>query len=624
VTAERTDSVIAAHPRTAGRAVTPSANGFLLSAECRARIEAERQHYPQSRSALLAALHLAQAEYGYLPRPVIDEVAKLLDVLPIQVLEVVSFYPLFHAEPVGRCHIQVCANIACALAGARQLVRHLESTLGVQVGEVTADGRFSIGEVECLGSCGTAPVVQMNTQPYMERASIAQLDELLRRPDPVTVEPEAPGVSMVPEGIEGYLLPPNGTSRCAIDDYLTAGGYQSAQKAWREMEPEQIAELVKSSGLRGRGGAGFVTGVKWTFMPKESPKPSYLAVNADESEPATFKDRQILERNPHQFLEGVLIAGRAIRAVAAYVYLRGEYTTPYRRLMEALTQAYGRGYLGDNAMGSGRPFDIYIQRGAGAYICGEETGMLESMEGKKGQPRKRPPYPAGWGLWGCPTTVNNVETLSHVPAILRNGVDWFKRIGTEKSTGNTLFGISGHVRRPGVYELPLGTPLRDIIEKYAGGVSTGRPIKAIIPGGVSMPVLSGEQIDVRMDHESLQKVGTLLGTGGIVVLDDSACVVRAAAVIARFYRHESCGQCTQCREGTAFLYKLIKGIDEGRGRPEDLDTIASVCGHMDGQTICALSDGAAWAAGGFLKRFRADFERHVTEKKCPFPDSFEI
>jgi NADH-quinone oxidoreductase subunit F len=429
---------------------------------------------------------------------------------------------------------------------------------------------------------------------------------------------------MIPDGVEGYLLPPNGQSRRSIDEYIAVGGYQAAQKAWREMTPEDIAEVVKSSGLRGRGGAGFVTGMKWTFMPKDSPKPSYLAVNGDESEPATFKDRQILERNPHQFLDGVLVAGRAIRGRAAYIYLRGEYTTAYRILMDAITQAYERGFFGDNIMGTGQSFDVYVTRGAGAYICGEETGMLESIEGKKGQPRKRPPYPAGSGLWACPTTVNNVETMTHVPLIIQRGAEWFKQRGTEKSTGNTLFGISGHVRRPGVYELPLGVPLQEIIEKHAGGVSTGRPIKAIIPGGVSMPVLTAESIGVRMDHDSLQKAGTLLGTGGVVVMDDTTCPVRAATVIARFFRHETCGQCTQCREGTAFIYKLLTRIDHGDGTLEDLDTIASICGFMEGQTICALSDAAAWAAGNFLKRFRPDFERHVQEKRCPFPDSFEI
>jgi NADH-quinone oxidoreductase subunit F len=617
--------VIVKHPAVPAvdpqSAVAAPRNGHVLSAETRARILTERQNYPQPRAACLAALHLAQAEHGYLPRAVVNEVAELLDLLPLQVQEVVSFYPMFHDRPKGRCHIQVCANIACALAGARRLVRHVEDTLGIQAGEMSADGAYSLAEVECLGSCGTAPVVQVNNDPFIERATVADLDTLLSGR---AVDRSAPLVSLIPEGVTAYLLPPNGQFRRRIDEYLAAGGYRTAERVWRTMQPEQIAEEVKNANLRGRGGAGFVTGLKWTFMPKESAKPCYLAVNGDESEPGTFKDRQILERNPHLFIEGALIAGRAIRAVAAYVYLRGEYTVAYGTLMDALYEAYDRGYLGQNVMGTGQRFDLYVQRGAGAYICGEETGMLESMEGKKGQPRKRPPYPAGSGLWSCPTTVNNVETLSHVPFILEHGAEQFKAIGTEKSTGNTLFGISGHVKRPGVYELPLGTPLREIIEKHAGGMANGRPLKAIIPGGVSMPVLTADKIDVRMDHDSLQKAGTLIGTAGIVVLDTSVCTVRAATVIARFFRHETCGQCTQCREGTAHLYKLLKRLDAGDGRFEDLESIERVCGFMEGQTICALSDAAAWAAGNFLRRFRTEFEQHIHERRCPLPDSFEV
>ncbi len=613
--------MIVDHPATKKVAPPPRRNGQLLSEAVCAKILAEASNYPQPRSALLAALHLAQAEHGWISPPLVREIAELLGLEPIQVQEVVSFYPMFHGRPKGRCHIQVCTNIACAVAGARKLVRQVEESLGIRVGETTPDGAFSLAEVECLGSCGTAPVVQVNNDPYIEQARAEDIAAILRGE---RVERPSPMISLIPEGVEGYLLPPNGVNRTEIDDYLAVGGYEQAKRAWCELDPDSIIEVVKESGLRGRGGAGFVTGLKWGFMPKNPDKPCYLAVNGDESEPGTFKDRQILERNPHQFIEGALIAGRAIRAVAAYVYLRGEYTVPYLRLMRAIEQAYARGFLGENVFGSGRSFHMFVQRGAGAYICGEETGMIESMEGKKGQPRKRPPFPAAYGLWGYPTTVNNLETLAHVPAILRHGPAWFRQRGTERSTGNTLFGISGHVKRPGVYELPLGTPLRDIIEKYAGGMAHGRPPKAIIPGGVSMPVLTAEHLDTPMDHESLQRAGSLLGTAGIVVLDDSACPVRAAGVIARFFRHESCGQCTQCREGTGFLYKLLKRIENGHGTMADLRTIEDVCGYMEGQTICALSDAAAWAAGNFLRRFRSDFEAHVSERRCPFPDSFEM
>lgn len=422
---------------------------------------------------------------------------------------------------------------------------------------------------------------------------------------------------------ESYLLPPLGADWRSLEAYQQIGGYQAARRALHEMRPEQVIEEVKESGLRGRGGAGFSTGQKWSFMAKPGgPKPSYIACNGDESEPGTFKDRQILERNPHLLIEGLTIAGHAIGARAAYVYIRGEYITPFRTLSAAIQQARDAGFLGERPFGIDRPFDIHPMRGAGAYICGEETGMIESAEGKKGQPRKRPPFPAVYGLWGCPTTVNNVETMAQVAAILRRGASWFKTLGTPTSTGHTLFGVSGHVERPGVYELPLGTTLREIIYEHAGGVRGGRALKAIIPGGVSMPVLAAEQVDVRMDHDSLKQAGTLLGTGGVVVMDETACMVRAATVIARFFRHESCGQCTQCREGTGWLHKLLKRLDSGQGTEADLASIDRIGGYMEGQTICALSDAAAWAATGFLRRFRPEFEAHVRERRCPLPESF--
>jgi NADH-quinone oxidoreductase subunit F len=360
-------------------------------------------------------------------------------------------------------------------------------------------------------------------------------------------------------------------------------------------------------------------------MPKEvDPKrPHYFLINADESEPGTFKDRLLMEKDPHLVLEGSLLGAYAIRAKAVYIYIRGEFVHGTRVLERAVAEAYEANYAGANVLGSGWSCDLIVHRGAGAYICGEETAMMSSLEGDRGYPRLKPPFPAASGVWGCPTTINNVETVSHVPAIIKRGAAWFKTIGTPASTGNTLFGVSGHVNRPGVYELPLGTPLREIIEVHAGGVRAGRALKAIIPGGVSMPVLSAEQVDVAMDHESLKQAGTLLGTGGIVVMDDTACMVRAAIVIARFFRHETCGQCTQCREGTAWLYKLLQRIEAGQGSTADLRTIDSVGGYMEGQTICALSDAASWAATGFLRRFRAEFEAHVRDGKCPLPESFE-
>jgi NADH-quinone oxidoreductase subunit F len=422
------------------------------------------------------------------------------------------------------------------------------------------------------------------------------------------------------------LLPPAGQNWSRIADYRAHGGYAAAEKALRELKPEAIVQMVKDSGLRGRGGAGFLAGVKWGFLPKDGRHPRYIACNADESEPATFKDRQILELNPHKLIEGLLIAAWANAIDVAYVYMRAEYRGPFENLNAAIAEAYAAGYLGRNVLGTGMDFDIHVHRGAGAYICGEETGLLESLEGRKGQPRKRPPFPAVSGLWRRPTVVNNVETMAHVPHIVARGAAWFKAIGVERSTGTTIFGVSGDVVRPGTFELPLGTPLRELIFEHAGGIPEGRALKAVIPGGVSMPVLTAEQaMRVTMDHEALVAAGSMLGTGGVVVLDERQCMVRAALVIARFFRHESCGQCTQCREGTGWLHKLLLSLEAGTGTPADLETIDEVARFMDGHTICALSDAAAWGTGWFLRRFRPEFEEHVARAGCPLAGtSFEV
>ncbi len=415
----------------------------------------------------------------------------------------------------------------------------------------------------------------------------------------------------------------------ADDAYATVAGYQAAGgfeglRAALRTEPAEVIELVKSSGLRGRGGAGFTTGLKWSFMPEKSARPKVLVCNADESEPGSFKDRLIMERGPLQVIEGLLIAAWATGAVKTFIYVRGEYALCIERLERAVAECYERGYLGENVAGKkGFSHDIVVHTGAGAYICGEETGLLESLEGKKGMPRKKPPFPAQFGAFGLPTTVNNVETFAHVPFILDRGVDWFRGFGTEKSPGTTLFGVSGHVARPGLFECPLGTPLRELID-LAGGVLDGRAIKGVIPGGVSMKILPPSALDVAMAQETLAEHGSGLGTGGVMVMDETTCMVRVASVISYFFRDESCGQCTQCREGTGWIYKVCARIEQGRGEPRDMEILDDVPALMDGQTICAFADAAAWPIQGLLRHFRSDFEAHIAQKKCPFPDSFEL
>jgi NADH-quinone oxidoreductase subunit F len=406
--------------------------------------------------------------------------------------------------------------------------------------------------------------------------------------------------------------------------YERLGGYEAARKALKDLSPDELIELVKGSGLQGRGGAGFSMGMKWSFMPKENDRPKYLVCNADESEPGSFKDRIMLERGAHQMLEGILIAAWATGAAATFIYIRGEYSFPADCVERAVAEAYGKGYLGDNVMGTGFSHDVRVTRGAGAYICGEETGLLESLEGKKGQPRKKPPFPAQYGAFGMPTTVNNVETYSHVPHIINKGLDWFRSFGTEKSPGTTIFGVSGHVVRPGLYELPLGTPLAEIVFEHAGGVPDGRKVKGVIPGGMSMPILPAGQLDVPMANEFLREQKTMLGTGGIMVMDETTCMVRVASIISYFFRDESCGQCTQCREGTGWMNKIVERIERGAGEQSDIDVLLDVAGKMEASTICAFADAAAWPIQGLLRHFSEDFIAHIGERECPFPESFEL
>ena len=402
-----------------------------------------------------------------------------------------------------------------------------------------------------------------------------------------------------------------------LPDYLAAGGYEAVRTVVGKIPPAGVIEIVKRSGLRGRGGAGFPTGLKWGFVPKDSDRPKYLLCNADESEPGTFKDRQLIERDPHQLLEGMILAAYAIGCHHSYIYIRGELVHGAGVLARALAEATAQGFLGKNILGSGYDLEITLHRGAGAYICGEETALIESLEGKKGMPRIRPPFPAVRGLYQSPTVVNNVETLCNLPHILTRGPEWYASIGTEKSKGTRIFSVSGHVNRPGNHELPLSVTLRELLTEHAGGVSGGRALKAVIPGGASAPVLTPQHLDVGMDFESLAAAGSMGGSGGVIVMAEGTCMVKVGEVVARFFHHESCGQCTQCREGTAWLHKVLARIERGGGRREDLDLLLDVCDNMTGQTICVLSDAAALPVSSYLRYFRDEFEAHVRERRCP-------
>jgi len=412
--------------------------------------------------------------------------------------------------------------------------------------------------------------------------------------------------------MERYILPeiPN---YHLLEVYEEHGGYGALKKALG-MKPEEATDEVKKSNLRGRGGACFPTGLKWTFMPKQTTKPKYLCVNGDESEPGTFKDRQIFELNPHTLIEGTVIACYAMGITTAYIYIRGEYGKWVKMLQKALDDAYAKNYVGQNILSSGFSTNIVLHKGAGAYICGEESALMNSLEGQRGYPRVKPPFPAQNGVWGCPTTINNVETICNVPLIINKGWEWYSKIGAPKHPGPILVGISGHVNKPGVYEVATGELLTDLIYRYAGGIPEDKKIKAVIPGGSSTMILRGESIEgVRMDADSLKAAGSSVGTAGMIVMDEDTDLIRVIARIAKFYYHESCGQCTPCREGTGWLWKILKRFETAAAQATDIDLLMDIANNIEGNTICALGDAAAWPVQSMIRRFRDEFEKRISK-----------
>jgi NADH-quinone oxidoreductase subunit F len=403
-----------------------------------------------------------------------------------------------------------------------------------------------------------------------------------------------------------------------LEVYAANGGYQALRKVLGGVAPAALLEDVKASGLRGRGGAGFPTGMKWSFLPKGLDKPRYLCVNADESEPGTFKDRLLIERDPHLVLEGIILSAYAIECHTAFFYIRGEFLRGCRTFERAVAEAHAKGYLGKNILGSGYDLEVKVYRGAGAYICGEETALLESLEGKRGLPRLKPPFPAVVGLYGCPTIINNVETLANVPFIAERGAAWFSSIGRPKNTGPKLFCISGHVRKPGVYEAPLGLPFKELLERAGGMLHPDRPLKACVPGGSSMKVLPAAKSDVLLDFDSLAAAGTMLGSAGGMVMDSSTCMVGALLNLAQFYEHESCGQCTPCREGTGWFVKILERLETGQGRPQDPDLLLDVARKVEGNTICPFGEAIAWPVQSYVTEFRGEFDLHARGGDCPF------
>lgn len=603
----------------------------MLSDKAKAEIRALQARYPVPRSALGPALYVAQREVGWLPPDVLAEVAALFDLDVAEVGEFASFYHMYntHREP-GQYHIEICDNVPCMLGGALKLADLLRERLGIDFGQTTPDGRFSLGRVECLGACATAPMF-MCTEKYTGK--IRYFEEL-HTPEKLD---EALALIASGHGFDTCERWPGGPYRHGgrpdtnfllarvdkpdshkIETYIADGGYETARAVVSGGKtPQQVIDEVKAANVRGRGGAGFPAGQKWSFLPTGK-YPRYLVVNADESEPGTFKDRMIMEYDPHQLIEGIILTCYAIEAERAFIYVRGEYYFAAQRLEGAIAEAEAKGFLGDNIFGTGKKLKVVVHRGAGAYECGEETAQLTSLEGYRGHPRLKPPFPAVEGLYGKPTIVNNVETISNIPHILRHGADWYKQWGTPQSTGFRLFCLSGQVKRPGLYELPHGTTLRELIYEYGGGpTEEAGELKAVIPGGLSVQLLDPGQLDTPLDYENIAKQGSALGSAGVIVIGANQSLVEVARRTVAFYREESCGKCTPCREGVPWLEAILERIEHGQGRVEDISLMLYLADMIGGKSFCPFGYAAVWGLQSNLAKFRGEFDAAIaaaTEK----------
>ena len=610
-----------------------------LSPQTQQSINRVRGRYPNSQAALIPVLHLIQDEVGHLSDEALNLAARLLDLPLSHVFGVVTFYTMFRRTPPARHRLHVCSNIGCVVRSGYDAMEHVHKRLGIRPGQATPDGQFSLDEDDDMIGCdGGASLVDGHAR--YRHLTVEKLDRLLddlgKAPAPQGEHPNGfppidalgafrstPGEKIVTKNIGVPEIR-------KLSTYQSRGGWQAFKKALA-MQRTALVDEVKASNLRGRGGAGFPTGMKWGFLPKDA-KQVYLVVNADESEPGTFKDRVLIAGDPHLLVEGIAVSAYALGCTHAYIYIRGELASEAKILQAAIDEVYAAGLLGrahESVVGA-YTLDVTVYRGAGAYICGEETSLLNSLEGKRGWPRMKPPFPAVRGLFGQPTIDNNVETLMNIPDIVMRGGAGFAKLGMGRSGGTRVLSVSGHVNRPGVFELSMGIPFRQLIDEYCGGMLGGRRLKGIIPGGSSMPALDASEIDVPIEFDALmtdarikdveikpgvpfdmgggKRLKTMAGSGGVVIFDETTDVVAFCAAIMRFYAHESCGQCTPCREGTAWLARVCSRLAEGEGRPGDVDLLANIAGGIAGNTICPLGEAAAWPMLGFLTKFRSEFE----------------
>jgi NADH-quinone oxidoreductase subunit F len=572
---------------------------------------------------LLPALHAIQSVCGnWLPMEALQLVSRSFDLPYPYLYGVLSFYTMFATQPRGKYLIRLCESPPCHIMGAESLKEMLEQELGVHPGETTGDGLFTLELTACLGVCEISPAMQINEVVH-GRLTADKVKQILadyragKAPDYRTLRRTTNPLSDYPASPDELTLLRNVDviDPMSLDDYLAKGGYEGLKKALT-MTDEEVVNVVKDSGLRGRGGAGFPTGLKWSFTRPVKISPKYIVCNADEGEPGTIKDRYIMEGDPHRVLEGMAIAGYAVGASGGYIYCRGEYYLSMLRLQNAIDQAVAQNLLGDNILGTGFSFHIQIQTGGGSYVCGEETALIESIQGQRGYPRVKPPFPGQVGVWYKPTIVNNVESLSSVPDIVVKGAEWYAAKGTEDSKGTKIFQIVGHVNKPGIVESNMGMPLSTLIDKFGGGVRQGRKIKAVQPGGAASGFILPEHVDTPLEYKSMAGVEGALGSGTMLVMDDTTCVVDVVKCLMYFFQHESCGFCLPCRRGTRVLYELVCKVAEGRGEEADLDRLVKLSKTMVESTNCALG----WSPHSFLKttieRFRDEWLAHVAGN-CP-------
>jgi NADH-quinone oxidoreductase subunit F len=594
-----------------------------LSPEDWHKIEAIIKQHQDQPGALMPVLQKVQEEVGFLPPEVQERIAAGLNIQGSEVFGVMSFYSMYTWQPKGKYVIRMCESPPCHVLGADNMLQALESQLGIKVGETTPDGLFTLEKTACLGICEVAPAMQINgvvvgnlTPDKIKQVladhrtgKAADYRTLPYSTNDFRSYKQGPGEMVLLDNV-GVINPEK------LDDYVAKGGYTALKKAVTTMTPEQVVEEVKTAGIRGRGGAGFPAGLKWSFTRPLAATPKYVSCHADEGEPGTIKDRYIMEGDPQKVLEGMAIAGFAVGANKGFIYVRGEYYLSKHRLQTAIDQARAKGYLGDKLFGTDFSFDIEVRSGFGCYICGEETALIESIEGKRGYPRMKPPFPGVAGLWQSPTIVNNVETLASVPAIINRGGTWYKGLGTADTTGTKIYQIIGHVKTPQVCEIPAGITLRELIDTYGEGLRDGAKFKMCQTGGASAGIVTAAALDTPIDYGSMAKVGGALGSGTMLVMDESVCAVDFIRSVAVFFAHESCGQCTPCREGTPHILKTMTRICQGQGTMADLDFLERLAAAMMDASFCPLGQTAPSPLLSALKNFRPEFEEHIKERKC--------